>query len=121
MPHVPNSVRGKKKSGRSPTIALVIAKGRSGWDLQKAKEETIIVSGTLMRGAPHPANRLGADFLSISMERSIGIAVRMFLCSGDQMVVLFFRLIVEQYPLLQSMQDDLLSDTRTFPPRRWAL
>lgn len=37
------------------------------------------------------------------------------------MVVLFFRLIVEQYPLLQSMQDDLLSDTRTFPPRRWAL
>jgi hypothetical protein len=31
------------------------------------------------------------------------------------MVVLFFLLIVEQYPLLQSIQDDLPSDARTFP------
>ena len=31
------------------------------------------------------------------------------------MVVLVFLLIVEQYPLLQSIQDDLPSDARTFP------
>jgi hypothetical protein len=42
VPHVRTSVRGKKKSGRSPTVALVVAtwkcrprhlNGRSSWDL----------------------------------------------------------------------------------------